>query len=134
MVSRNCDTPISPGEEFLPNLHKCGVSKNLQPLLWQCAIYGICIQMSKCHKNGSPKNEISGTGELFFDFREMYSLGLHLKNATDSIIQTRSGFIAVNLILSTFPCTISRSSLLGGGVNFSPGQLAIALSSMGVRV
>ena len=57
-----------------------------------------------------------------------------LNNAKDSIIQSEGSFIAVNLTLSTFPCTILRSLLLGGGVNSSPGQLAIALSSMGLRV
>ena len=59
---------------------------------------------------------------------------LQLNNAKDSVIQAESGFIAVNLTLSTFPCTILRSSLLGGGVNSSPGQLAIALSSIGLSV
>jgi hypothetical protein len=34
------------------------------------------------------------------------SASLHLKNAMDSIIQAEGGFIAVNLTLSTFPCTI----------------------------
>ncbi len=52
----------------------------------------------------------------------------------EHIFQPKEGFTAVNLTLSTFPCTISRSSLLGGGVNSSPGQHAIALSSMGVRM
>ena len=42
-----------------------------KPRLLQCAFYQICIKMSKYHKNGRPKNEISGSGELFFDFRGM---------------------------------------------------------------
>ncbi len=29
-------------------------------IVMQCAFYRICIQMSKCHKNGRPKNEILG--------------------------------------------------------------------------
>ncbi len=44
--------------------------------------------------------------------------------------QAKCGFTAINLILLTFPSTISRSSLLGGGVNSSPGQHAIALTQV----
>ncbi len=87
------------------------------------------------------KNDIT---RFFIDMMRAfiaYSTGLGLKIQKQnrnkfwaSISQTRDGFTAVNLTLSTFPSTRTRSLLLGGGVNSSPGQQAIALSSSGVRV
>ncbi|NNL76231.1 MAG: serine hydrolase [Desulfobacterales bacterium] len=44
------------------------------------------------------------------------------------------GFVAVNFTLTTWPCTTSRSSSAGTGVNSSPGQHAMAFSSCGVRM
>ena len=44
------------------------------------------------------------------------------------------GIIAVNFTLTTLPYTAAKSSRAAAGVNFLPGQQAIASSSCGVRV
>ena len=74
------------------------------------------------------------TDMIIISYKFVEWINFRLKTQKDSSIQAVGDLIAVNLTLSTFPCTISRSSMLGGGVNSSPGQHAIALSSVGVRV
>ncbi len=57
--------------------------------------------MSKYHKNGKPKNEISGSEELFFDFRGMILTLLVFDNQEYCIFID----IFLSLVLS-FKCSI----------------------------
>ena len=58
--------------------------------------------MSKYHKNGSPKNEISGLKKSFFDFREMilallvfdnqeYCIFIAVFTSEQEVLTTRNG-------------------------------------------
>ncbi len=80
MVSRNCDTTISPGEKFFPNLHKCGASRNLQHCYRNVHFIEFVIKCQNVIETEWPKNRILGLKRPFFDFRGMYLALLVFEN------------------------------------------------------